>query len=132
MKKASSIIYLIAFIFNVIGGVSMVILGICGAAHALPDLKILAELVKIYPEITYDVLRGLYIAYIFIGVFCFVQAALFMVGRNHNKYKPTSGAIHIVNMVLNIILLDVLGVLGGIFGLIGAKQQANISANNQE
>ena len=123
MKKASSILYLIAFIFNVIGGVLMIILGILGCAHVLPDLKILADLVKVYPNITLEILRGLYVTYIFLGVFCFVQAALFMVGRNHNKYRPTSGAIHIVNIVLNVIFLDVLGVLGGIFGLIGAKQQ---------
>ena len=123
MKKASSILYLIAFIFNVIGGVLMIILGILGCAHVLPDLNILADLVKVYPNITLEILRGLYVTYIFLGVFCFVQAALFMVGRNHNKYRPTSGAIHIVNIVLNVIFLDVLGVLGGIFGLIGAKQQ---------
>ncbi len=118
MKKASRIMYIIATVFAAISLVTGIILAIIGGAGLAlqndPNMSgVSAQDCQLV--LTWGII---------IAVFAIVDILIGTFGRRAAAKKKGGNAPHIVAIVIGILGLNIFFILGGAFGIAGAKEDA--------
>ena len=125
MRKAASIIYIIGIIFAIIGAISLFVS--VGVVNSLTDAdikKILGP--EVVAKLTWtiaQVRQYLQTGCIVYGIVMLLSAVLCFFGYRACSHGSDGKMIHVFIIIISVLSFDILLLLGGIFGAIGASEE---------